>query len=633
MASIARIQSEVSAKVTAGLLVLASTVLRQLNLPHPTVDQVLSATGAGRSGAYESAAQLSQLLPGLQRPPGRPAIIEAPKAAPEDVVALSQRLTQFLIENPGCVRLKARRRHYTTPFRLFLLELRDEFASLDLVQFAQVVQVPLPTLRDWLRPPTALDQDQPQECEAPPSASTDEPRSAVTSAHLQTIIEGWKNWKGPFTTFCDHLRHNERLPYGRTFITGVLRAAGLRLQTPRPGRSPDEEALRGAFETFFPGAQWEADGTPLVVSINGQPFQFNLELEVDAASGAVVGASIRDEEDGQAVVEAFVDGCQTTGAPPLAQSLDNRPSNHTAEVDQALGDTIRIRTTQGRPQNNAHVEGSFGLFAQMAPDLDVQAACPKDFAAHILRLVVQAWARTLNHRKRQRPDSRSRVDIYREDQPTDQQVEQARQELEQRRQRQEQARQTLLARQDPVVRRVLDDAFERLDLADPEHAIRDAIARYPLDAILAAIAIFEGKKQAATLPKDADGRYLMGIARNITLRDEGIHIAHALWQARLRARDYALVQLHQVLQTTASDLPLPLDQIKKYVEFALNTDRRLDRFFWLDAAADAIAQQPTQEHQDLFLTAAKRIHAAFHISHADRLQATRFLAAKVVPLQ
>ena len=108
MASIARIQSEVSAKVRAGLLVLASTVLRQLNLPHPTVDQVLSATGAGRSGAYESAAQLSQLLPGLQRPPGRPAIIEAPKAAPEDVVALSQRLTQFLIENPGCVRLKAR---------------------------------------------------------------------------------------------------------------------------------------------------------------------------------------------------------------------------------------------------------------------------------------------------------------------------------------------------------------------------------------------------------------------------------------------------------------------------------------------------------------------------------------------
>ena len=632
MTSIARIQAEVSAKVIAGLLVLASMVLRQLRLPHPNVAQILSATGAGRSGAYEIADELSQLLPGLQRPTGRPAIAEPPKPVPQDVVALSQRLTQFLIENPGCVRLKTQRRHYTTPFRLFILELRDEFASLDLVQFAQAVHVPLPTLRDWLHPATGFDQDQPHLSDDSPSDHHDEPISPVSSAHLQTIIEGWQNWKGPFTTFCDHLRHNERLPYGRTFITGVLRAAGLRRGSPRPGRSPDEEALRGAFETFFPGAQWEADGTPLVVSINGQPFQFNLELEVDAASSAVVGASIRDEEDGQAVVTAFLDGCQTTGAPPLAQSLDNRPSNHTPEVDQALGDTIRIRTTSGRPQNNAHVEGSFGLFAQMAPDLEIQAASPKDFAAHLLRLVVQTWARTLNHRKRENAGGRSRVDSYREDQPTAQQVEQARKELEQRRQRQEQARQTQQARQDPVVRQVLDEAFERFDLVDPEHAIRDAIARYPLNAILAAIATFEGKQQAATLPDDADGRYLMGIARNITLRDEGILIAQALWQARLQARDHALVQLHQLQQTTAADLPLPLDRIKKYIHLALDTDRRLDRFFWLDAAADTIAQQPPAQHQALFLNAAKRIHAAFHVSHADRLQATRFLAGKVVPL-
>ena len=39
------------------------------------------------------------------------------------------------------------------------------------------------------------------------------------------------------------------------------------------------------------------------------------------------GACVRPEEDAAAVVEAFRDGVITTGQPPLALLLDNRPSN------------------------------------------------------------------------------------------------------------------------------------------------------------------------------------------------------------------------------------------------------------------------------------------------------------------
>jgi hypothetical protein len=35
---------------------------------------------------------------------------------------------------------------------------------------------------------------------------------------------------------------------------------------------------------------------------------------------------------------------QTTGEPPLGLLLDNKVVNHTAEVDAALGDTLRMRS-------------------------------------------------------------------------------------------------------------------------------------------------------------------------------------------------------------------------------------------------------------------------------------------------
>ena len=61
--------------------------------------------------------------------------------------------------------------------------------------------------------------------------------------------------------------------------------------------------------------------------------------------------------------------------------------------------------------------------------------------------------------------------------------------------KQEQARQTLEARADPIVRARLDAAFDRLQLKDPTGNTRSAIARYPLDVVLAAIATGSGPEK------------------------------------------------------------------------------------------------------------------------------------------
>lgn len=425
------------------------------------------------------------------------------------------------------------------------------------------------------------------------------------------------------------MRTELRIPYGHTLIASILAAHGQRRPKRRPGRSPDEKALRGAFDTFFAGAQWEADGSTLGVRINDRVYCFNLELEVDAHTTAVVGASLRDEEDSTAVIAAFRDGIMTTGAPPLAQLLDNKPANQCHEVLEALGDTLRIPITPGRPQNDAHVEGTFGLFKSAAPDLVVSARTGRELAAAIACLVVTTWARATNHRPRKDRGGRSRVQLYRE-KPTPEEVHAAKKALVERLRKQELARKTREARTNPVVRAMLDEAFDKLGLVDEVGSVKDAIARYPLNAVLAGIATFEGKRTAGTLPETARARYLLGIVRNIAQRDEGLAIARALLQARLDARDRVLQGFVAARDQLLEENPDQTAAIDALIRAALATVSHVERIFFLAAAAEIIREQPAP--QALLERAARRIHTTFRVTHADRLDAFRFLAEHGVPL-
>jgi len=615
--------------LVAGLLLAARVFLRRLDLPHPSVETILAATGVGRTRAYEIRDAILAMLPTLQRAAGRPR--SASVAGPEAKEMPTGEVLDYILARPGCAELGPHRRRYTDDFRHFVVELRERYQALDLCTFAESVRIPAGTLEEWLR----LD------LEPPPTAASDaagEREDLVTSTRVQTVIDAWKAWHGSFTAFCEHVGQHLRIPYGRTLISSILELAGVRTRRRRPGRSPDEKALRGLFETFFPGAQWVGDGSPVTVQLalgrRDYRFTFNLELMTDAACGAFAGISVRDEEDAAAVTEAFSDGAETTGTPPLALLLDNRPSNHTEEVDEALGGTLRIRATRGRAQNKAHTEGAFGLFKSTAPPLDVSATTPRELAAQILDLVVMTWARTLNHRPRKNRGGLSRVDLYEQSKPTPEQVEQAREALEQRRRKQEKALETQRARQDPVVRRLLDAAFARLGLLDPEGNIRSAIARYPLDAIIAGIAIYEGKRDARTLPDDVDPRYLLGIVRNVAHQDEGLQISEHLLQRRIEARDIALEILGSQRDAVLRRVTEPRDRVRSFLDNALTTERHVDRIFWLDAAASILATHAGSESErhDLFRSAARRIHTAYRVPYKERLAATRLLARKAVPV-
>jgi hypothetical protein len=208
----------------------------------------------------------------------------------------------------------------------------------------------------------------------------------------------------------------------------------------------------------------------------------------------------------------------------------------------------------------------------------------------------------------------------------------ARRTLEERRRRQELARQTLEARQRPDVRAFLDAAFDRLELTDPERHVRLAISRYPLDPIIAGVAIFESKQRTASLPDGVDARYLLGIVRNVHEQREGELVAEALLRLRRQARDIALERLSRdQVELRATHRPTR-DILAVLVDRALLCERALDRTFWLDALASFISDAASDERDARYRAAARCIHATFRAEPRRREHAVRVLAERLVPL-
>lgn len=622
----------VSPHVTAAVLLLARSLAVPLGLPSPTVDEVLGATSAKRSRAYELRGDLTALLPSLQRPPGRPTATPEPVKDGSEVQTVTLAVLAFVMERPGCVHAGRKRIHYGDVFRHFIVGLREQHATMPLEHFSAAVNVPLGTVKDWLNTPSLPTATTLPKSEPP--APTTAPRGSV-AAHIQTVVATWETWSGAFIDFCNHVQQYYRVPLGRTAIGTILEGHGVRLPRRRPGRTPDDKALEGAFRTFFPGAQWEADGMQLTIALDDVRFCFNVEPMVDSYSSACTGLSpLRDAEDSQAVTDAFADGVATTGQPPLAVVLDNRNSNHTPEVEAALGDTLIIRATPARGQNKPHVEGGFGLFSQTVPPLVFNTRCePCELARQIATAAATIFFRLMNHRPRSDRGGRSRVDLYGE-KPSPEEIQAALAELKEIQRKQLLAQQTAEARLRPEVLALLEDAFRRLGLEDPTGNHRKAIAYYPLDDILAGLAVFEAKQRTGSLPLNPNSdppRYLLGIVRNIAQEREGLLIAELLLQRRLAQQDVWLENIR-----TARDLLLRADTdpaalVSSFLDRALHAHRGVDRLFWLTSTVDVVLGA-NGARDSLLQLAARRINATHHVPYAERLAAFRFVAERAVPL-
>lgn len=612
----------VSQNLIAALLLAATPHLRRLGLPHPTASAVLAATGAGRSRAYELATTIEASLNGVVRPVGRPRRPEPPVLG--ETSALSRGALDFLIAHPGAVTHRGGRRHYSDGYRALVLRLVDAHPERQRAHVAEAVGVPAATLDDWWSERERLASGKAPNAE-PPAAAED----PITENRIAAILHLWRTWDGTFSAFADAVRSELQIPWGHTRIGTVLAVHGDRRPTRRPGRRPDEKALRGAFQTFFPGAQWSEDGTPLGITLNGERFTFNLELAVDTCSGAIVGGHVSSEENADAVVAAYQDAVETTGAPPLALGTDNATENAAAADRDPIRDALHIRATPGRPQNDAHVEGAFGLFQSVVPPLVVEAQTPRALAAALLALVVTTWARTLNHRPRKSRGGASRVELYREANPTEEQVAAAKEALRAIQAAHDRAEQTRRRRTDPVARSALDTFFAARHWDDPKGHLRDAIAGYGLDAVLAALAAWHAKERTARLPEGAAARYLLGITRNIQTERELAAMADELWKRRLDARELVLTRLDHERSTLRGS---PKERLDSALGQLTRAESQLQRAVWASTVAEIVRSADAQARRHLHQDAVRTIAAAYSLEKYTRAALIRAVTERILPI-
>jgi hypothetical protein len=604
----------------AGLLLAARVYLTRLGLKHPSTMDILAATGASRTRAYAQRATILHDLACMKLTPGRPA--SAATASAETLAAITRRVLAFLMRHPGAVSSCGRRRSYSDAFRRFVLALRAEYRQLESEAFARAVQIPAAALRAWQR-------------RSPLGAAAAGPRSAAaiprSDGPLAAVARAWQQWDGSFTRFCEHIQRNLGIPWKRCTVAARLASLGLRQPRARPARRIDARAPRGSFATYFPGAQWVSDGSTVTVRLNAQRFPFNLQLVIDAASGAIIGASVGDQEDSRAVVAAFHDAVATVGEAPLALLLDQRSCNRSAEVEKLGRQTTIIYAARGRPQSKGHVEGAFGLLSHVLPPLHIEADDPRELARQVLVLMVQCWARTLNHRPRPRRGGQTRAVLYHEHQPSAEVREAARSALRARASRAGSPRRGRSRQRSPLFRDCARQVLARLAIPGVDPYVETVLGSYPPDVILGSMAVYQGKAAAGALPADADARYLLGIARRIAEGKEGVHIADALWRLRTEVRDHVHAALEARRQDMLRQADSPESAIDALVDEALAAGNDVEERYWLTAAAGAI-QKEVNQRASLYRRAARRIHASIRVPHQRQLAVVRALAAMLIPL-
>jgi hypothetical protein len=640
----------VSSAALAGLLLIARTHLAALGLPAPSRAAIFAATGAGHSRAYECRTALFHALHAQSARPGRPAAGD-----PEREHAVRAELLEFLLQNPGAVYVHGERHVYGPELRRFVRALHARRPTMSVAALARATRIPAATLGAWLatgaEPAPAAEPAAPAAPAAPAEPTEPPGPAASVPATLAPLIHAWQGWRGTFSAFCRHVQARLGMKDGRDALARLLDRLGVRpIRGRRRGADP-RLAPRQAFETFFPGAQWVGDGAIVSVELNGERFPFNLELMVDAASGALVGASIRATESGSAVAQAFHDGVVTTGAPPLGLLLDNRPCNRSPHTVARLDRRTQVvYAARGRPQSKGHVEGAFGLFAQQAPRLAIDARTLGELARQVLALIVTTWTRTLNHRPRRRRKGRSRVELYHQATPTAEERQRATMALARRR-RHGPRGPAVTPPEQHAADALVGRGLARLGICAPDAHLRAALVRCPLAAIATGMAMYQGKLEAGTLPPmpatEQSGRYLLALIRAAARELEGLAMARALlgWQEQARTCLHAAWQArHAVIVghvDGAAAAPGPAGRpgtrdapariIDALIDQAVAAAGRLERCFWARAAAQAIGDHGPDRRAALYDRACRRIQGARDLPQALRRELVTLLATDLAP--
>lgn len=670
-------QNTIPPSVVGGMALALMHLVPKLKPRLGPADDVLKLIGAGRTRSFDMRNRLLQeTLPAVAGAPRSPAC-EAPVEKVPSWVPVQTACYEYVSSHPGAVEVHPQRRGYSPEFRRFVVELTGPGGlaeGLTGVELSRATGVPEGSLKGWLYPRWPQKGDTPQSAppaqeesdrasgpaeespsppaqemvdsasepaEGPPTPSAEPSPSSeqrtegdvsdtVRDVHLQAICSLYLGWQGTFQGFCEMVRNEHRLSYSNFFIGQFLQAVGLRVRKPRKaGSSP---LSRESFAFYFPGAQWFGDGTSIAVHFWDQVFVFNVEAFLDGASNALVGLDISDAEDEEALRKAYEAGVETAGSPPLAVTLDGRPSNHTPGAAEAMEGTIVLRATPGRGEAKAPIEGTFGLFQQALSPLVLAGQTLREIARSYLEAVLWAWAMGRNGRPRRRLGQKSPAEAYQEASPTPEETARALKGFRELRRRQEKARRTREARRDQVRLRLLTEGLAELGIPDPDRRVAVRLAYYSREAIAYGLALYRTKRDQGTVPEGADpARYLGGIIRNDHEKRELLSLSEHLLEQRIRLRDISLEPLVRREERLRAELS-PCARTQAFVQAGLAAAFDIDFRFWTRAAATALSDLPPVERSGIYRHLCRCIAADFKTDRERRAILVDRLAEAAVSL-
>jgi len=545
-----------SRRTEAALCLVALPILKRIGLAlNVSGREAVARLDVARSHAYEVAKHLPTLFcanePAVNVCAGH---VEELKRLRIQVAVL-----EYRVANAGSW-CSGGRTVYHDDMRAFVLDLarrHDVGAEMTQADFAFACGIPLPTLKDWwteertqrraqlelfassatptdvVAEPSNDISDIKNDNTSPPAPSplpvpgamdtssvsvpsTQEPVRVSFSLEMCELIRKYDVWQGTFNAFYRELRQNG-FRHGKTWLRGVLYLAAARKLLRHPPPQPEG---RGSTFRPAPGLQWSSDGKQVQVVVDGETITVNWQPTVDIGSCAVVGTTVRPQEDTAGVVGSFQDGVvETTGAAPAFLLLDNKNCNKSEALDAALPDgTELMHATLGRATNKAHVEGQFGNFEQeIGPVIAfVDTSSPERIAATVAAAVTRAYSIGRNRRPR-RSDGKSPYEIYLESDPSPEEIAAHIEHLRAVKNRNELRDARERARRDPRVVATIADACRRFGFVE-DGDILASLYGYPLEVIQQAIAIYAAKQAARSLPAftgdDAALRYFVGIARH-----------------------------------------------------------------------------------------------------------------------
>ena len=329
---------------------------------------------------------------------------------------------------------------------------------------------------------------------------------------MSTVIREYNNWRGSFSAFVKKHLPEMGIHYGKEFVRLLLHLADIRKLLLRP---PPKHSTRGSTFRPPPGVQWTSDGKTFTISIDGQLFDITWQPTQDVGTNAIVGSVVRHNEDAEGVLASFHDGIDTTGSPPSFFLLDNKAPNKCNKLkDNVPEQTTLMYATLGRPENKATIEGLFGLFERdLGP---VVAMIDTSSTEQLLLTIGEAVTRAYGLGRNGRPskfNGKTFIDRYQKT-PSPEELASAIEYLFAIKKKIDARNASIQAHRDPTIAATLDEAFKRFQFID-DGKVYDSLFKYSVVAIQNAIARYDAKREAGTIPPEKDNlRYFAGFVRN-----------------------------------------------------------------------------------------------------------------------